>query len=70
MSNPWAQALVHSLIATFVTCTPLESYQTLRPRQTGEGVVTGISWRDDNGTPSTKFGYKGTDLYRQCAGAP
>jgi hypothetical protein len=64
MPNPWAQALIHSLIVTFVTSTPLQFYQTLQLRQSGEGVVTGISWRDDNGTPSFGSSYKVTDLYR------
>jgi hypothetical protein len=51
MPNPWTlQALVHSLLATFVTCTPVETDRTVRPRQNGEGVVSGISWRDANGT--------------------
>jgi hypothetical protein len=51
MLNLWAlQTLLQLLLTPFVTCTPVETQQTLQHRDSAEGIVSGIEWRDESGT--------------------
>ncbi|KAF1911531.1 hypothetical protein BDU57DRAFT_461208 [Ampelomyces quisqualis] len=50
MRNLWTLgSVIYAIVATIVTCTPVEHYDTLKSRQSSEGVVAGIAWRDENG---------------------
>lgn len=51
MPTIWAVLSLSSLLfAPFTKIKPVEATQEMQARQSGEGVVAGISWRDENGT--------------------